>query len=49
MVLLYVLNNEIRFKLMKINDRFKVEEVVDVIKYYIYVINRRVMIEYIMI
>lgn len=34
---------------MKINDRFKVEEVVDVIKYYIYVINRRVMIEYIMI
>lgn len=46
---LHAPNNEIRSKLMKINDRFKVEEVVDAIKYYISVTNRRVTIEYIMI
>src|SRR5690554_1399403 len=46
---LHAPNNEIRSKLMKINDRFKVEEVVDAIKYYIHVTNRRVTIEYIMI
>nr|WP_247643003.1 23S rRNA (adenine(2503)-C(2))-methyltransferase RlmN [Acholeplasma laidlawii] len=48
-VSLHAPNNEIRSKLMKINDRFKVEEVVDAIKYYIHVTNRRVTIEYIMI
>src|SRR5690606_40269944 len=36
-------------KLMKINDRFHVEEVIDAIKYYINVTNRRVTIEYSMI
>ncbi|MFA7417893.1 MAG: 23S rRNA (adenine(2503)-C(2))-methyltransferase RlmN [Acholeplasma sp.] len=48
-VSLHAPNNEIRSKLMKINDRFKVEEVIDAIKYYIHVTNRRVTIEYIMI
>ncbi|WP_025725130.1 23S rRNA (adenine(2503)-C(2))-methyltransferase RlmN [Acholeplasma granularum] len=48
-VSLHAPTNEIRSKLMKINDRFKVEEVVDAIKYYIHVTNRRVTIEYIMI
>ncbi|MBN3490792.1 23S rRNA (adenine(2503)-C(2))-methyltransferase RlmN [Acholeplasma equirhinis] len=48
-VSLHAPNNEIRSKLMKINDRFKVEEVIDAIKYYIQVTNRRVTIEYIMI
>ncbi|HHX75773.1 MAG TPA: 23S rRNA (adenine(2503)-C(2))-methyltransferase RlmN [Acholeplasmataceae bacterium] len=48
-VSLHAPNNEIRSKLMKINERFKVEEVIDAIKYYISVTNRRVTIEYIMI
>jgi len=48
-VSLHAPNNEIRSKLMKINDRFHVEEVIDAIKYYINVTNRRVTIEYIMI
>lgn len=46
---LHAPNNEVRSKLMKINDRFKVEDVIDAIKYYINVTNRRVTIEYIMI
>ena len=48
-VSLHAPNNDIRSKLMKINDRFKVEEVIEAIKYYIHVTNRRVTIEYIMI
>src|SRR5690606_22338583 len=48
-VSLHAPNNEIRTKLMKINERFPVEEVIDAIKYYINVTNRRVTIEYIMI
>lgn len=46
---LHAPTNEIRTKLMKINERFNVEQVMDAIKYYINVTNRRVTIEYIMI
>ncbi len=46
---LHAPNNEIRSKLMKINDRFPIEQVIDAIRYYINQTNRRVTIEYIMI
>ncbi|WP_035368472.1 23S rRNA (adenine(2503)-C(2))-methyltransferase RlmN [Acholeplasma hippikon] len=46
---LHAPNNEIRSKLMKINERFNIEQVMEAIKYYINVTNRRVTIEYIMI
>lgn len=46
---LHAPNNEIRSKLMKINDRFPIEQVMDAIRYYINETNRRVTIEYIMI
>lgn len=46
---LHAPNNEIRTKLMKINQAYPVEEVIDAIKYYLKVANRRVTIEYILI
>lgn len=46
---LHAPNNEIRTKLMKINQAYPVEEVIGAIKYYLNVANRRVTIEYILI
>lgn len=46
---LHAPNNEIRTKLMKINQAFPIEDVIDAIKYYLKQTNRRVTIEYIMI
>lgn len=46
---LHAPNNEIRSKLMKINKAYPVEEVIDAIRYYLKVANRRVTIEYILI
>ncbi len=48
-VSLHAPNDQIRTTLMKINERFNVEQVVDAMKYYIHVTNRRVTIEYILI
>lgn len=48
-VSLHAPNNEIRTKLMKINQAYPVEEVLDAIRYYLKVANRRVTIEYILI
>jgi 23S rRNA (adenine2503-C2)-methyltransferase len=46
---LHAPNNRIRTQLMKINQRYPVEEVIGAIKYYLGVTNRRVTIEYILI
>ncbi|HOI85926.1 MAG TPA: 23S rRNA (adenine(2503)-C(2))-methyltransferase RlmN [Acholeplasmataceae bacterium] len=46
---LHAPNNEIRSKLMKINQAYPVEEVIGAIKYYLSVAKRRVTIEYILI
>ncbi len=46
---LHAPNNEIRSQLMKINKAYPIEEVIDAIKYYLSVANRRVTIEYILI
>ncbi len=46
---LHAPNNEIRTKLMKINQKYPVEDVISAIKYYLSVTNRRVTIEYILI
>jgi 23S rRNA (adenine2503-C2)-methyltransferase len=46
---LHAPTNEIRSKLMKINQKYKVEEIIEAIKYYLKVAKRRVTIEYIMI
>jgi len=46
---LHAPNNEIRTKLMKINQAYPIEEVIGAIKYYLSVANRRVTIEYILI
>ena len=46
---LHAPNNEIRSKLMKINQAYPIEEVIGAIKYYLSVANRRVTIEYILI
>ncbi len=46
---LHAPNNEIRTKLMKINQRYPIEEVIGAIKYYLSVTKRRVTIEYILI
>src|SRR5690606_3686154 len=46
---LHAPNDQIRSELMPINKRFSVSQVLDAIKYYINVTNRRVTIEYIMI
>ncbi|MBN2299784.1 MAG: 23S rRNA (adenine(2503)-C(2))-methyltransferase RlmN [Acholeplasmataceae bacterium] len=46
---LHAPNNDIRTKLMKINQKYPVEDVIDAIKYYLKITNRRVTIEYILI
>ena len=46
---LHAPNNEIRDKIMKINKVYKIEELIDAIKYYIEKTNRRVTIEYILL
>lgn len=48
-VSLHAPNNKIRTQLMKINQAYPVEEVLDAIRYYLKVANRRVTIEYILI
>ena len=46
---LHAPNNDIRSKIMKINNAYKIEEIIDAIKYYISKTNRRVTFEYIML
>ena len=46
---LHAPNNEIRDRIMKINKAYKLEELIDAIKYYIDETNRRVTIEYVML
>ena len=46
---LHAPNNEIRDKLMPINNKYKIEEVIDAVKRYIDKTNRRVTFEYIML
>ncbi len=46
---LHAPNNEIRDSIMPINKAYKIEELIDAIKYYINKTNRRVTIEYILI
>jgi len=46
---LHAPNNQIRTQLMKINQRYPIEDVVDAIRYYIGITKRRVTIEYILI
>jgi 23S rRNA (adenine2503-C2)-methyltransferase len=46
---LHAPNNEIRTKLMKINKVHPIEDVIEAIKYYLKITNRRVTIEYILI
>ena len=48
-VSLHAPNNEIRDKIMKINKVYKIEELINAIKYYINKTNRRVTIEYILL
>ena len=46
---LHAPNNELRSKIMKINKRYQIEEVLDAVKYYIDKTNRRVTFEYILL
>jgi 23S rRNA (adenine2503-C2)-methyltransferase len=46
---LHAPNNDIRSKLMKINQAYPIEDVIGAIKYYLSVAKRRVTIEYILI
>ena len=46
---LHAPNNVLRSKIMKINNAYKIEEVIDAIKYYISKTNRRVTFEYILL
>lgn len=46
---LHAPNNTLRSKIMKINNAYKIEEVLDAVKYYIKKTNRRVTFEYIML
>ena len=46
---LHAPNNELRSNLMRINNSYKIEEIIDAIKYYISKTNRRVTFEYIML
>lgn len=48
-VSLHAPNNELRDKLMKINKVYKIEEVIDAIKEYLKINNRKVTFEYIML
>ncbi|MBO6195116.1 MAG: 23S rRNA (adenine(2503)-C(2))-methyltransferase RlmN [Bacilli bacterium] len=46
---LHAPNNELRSKIMKINNAYKIEEIIDAVKYYLNKTNRRVTFEYIML
>ncbi|MFH2117971.1 MAG: 23S rRNA (adenine(2503)-C(2))-methyltransferase RlmN [Bacillota bacterium] len=46
---LHAPNNEMRTKLMKINQKYPIEDIIDAIRYYISFTKRRVTIEYILI
>ena len=46
---LHAPNNELRSKIMKVNRAYKIEEVIDAIKYYLSKTNRRVTFEYILL
>ena len=46
---LHAPNNELRSKIMKINNAYKIEEVMEAVKYYITMTNRRVTFEYILL
>ena len=46
---LHAPNNELRSKIMKINNAYKIEEIMDAVKYYISKTNRRVTFEYILL
>ncbi len=46
---LHAPNNELRSKIMKINKRYPIEEVLDAVKYYLEKTNRRVTFEYILL
>lgn len=46
---LHAPNNELRSKIMKINNAYKIEEVLDAVKYYLKKTNRRVTFEYILL
>jgi len=46
---LHAPNNELRSKIMKINNAYKIEEIIDAIKYYLDKTNRRVTFEYILL
>lgn len=46
---LHAPNNNIRSKIMKINNAYKIEEIIDAVKYYLNKTNRRVTFEYIML
>ncbi len=46
---LHAPNNELRSKIMKINKRYQIEEVLEAVKYYIDKTNRRVTFEYILL
>lgn len=46
---LHAPNNDIRSSIMKINNAYHIEEIIDMVKYYISKTNRRVTFEYIML
>lgn len=46
---LHAPNNELRDRIMKVNRAYKIEEVIDAIKYYLSKTNRRVTFEYILL
>ena len=46
---LHAPNNDIRSSIMKINNAYHIEEIIDTVKYYISKTNRRVTFEYIML
>ena len=46
---LHAPNNELRSKIMKINNAYKIEEIIDAIKYYLDKTNRRVTFEFILL
>ena len=46
---LHAPNNELRSKIMKVNNAYSIEEVIDAVKYYLDKTNRRVTFEYIML
>ena len=46
---LHAPNNDLRSKIMKINNAYRIEEIIDAIKYYLDKTNRRVTFEYILL